>query len=180
MPIKFSVWLPSCLKINHTYLAAHHQLSIVSPSALQRFCCSVAQSFSITCVEANRQQRPIRHPPVYLSTSLDCPQPLFQVCWLLCGQQVDSATIMASSTQQQKKIAGITAAVAATAAAGYYVYDQYSKRYPRYQEQQALFKEVRPSLLVHACLFRWLNARGATGLGNASCRLLLCVPQVDE
>lgn len=40
------------------------------------------------------------------------------------------------------KLAGVTAAVTATAAAGYYAYDQYAKRYPRYQQQLALYQEV--------------------------------------
>ena len=45
------------------------------------------------------------------------------------------------------QVAGITAALTATAAAGYYAYDQYVKRYPRYQEQAAMFKEVRQTAL---------------------------------
>jgi hypothetical protein len=40
------------------------------------------------------------------------------------------------------KLAGITAAVTATAAAGYYAYDQYTKRYPKYQEQLDMYTEV--------------------------------------
>ena len=40
------------------------------------------------------------------------------------------------------KLAGVTAALTATAAAGYYAYDQYSKRFPRYQGQLALYQEV--------------------------------------
>lgn len=40
-----------------------------------------------------------------------------------------------SSRDSRVKLAGIAAAVTATAAAGYYAYDQYNKRYPRYQEQ---------------------------------------------
>lgn len=46
------------------------------------------------------------------------------------------------SRDSRVKLAGITAAVTATAAAGYYAYDQYTKRYPRYQEQLDMFKEV--------------------------------------
>lgn len=47
------------------------------------------------------------------------------------------------SRDSRVKLAGITAAVTATAAAGYYAYDQYTKRYPRYQEQLDMYKEVR-------------------------------------
>lgn len=47
-----------------------------------------------------------------------------------------------ASLDSRKKIAGLTAAVTATAAAGYYVYNEYCKRYPKYQEQLAMFKEV--------------------------------------
>jgi len=46
------------------------------------------------------------------------------------------------SREARLKVASITAAVTATAAAGYYAYDQYSKRYPKYQEQAAMFAEV--------------------------------------
>jgi hypothetical protein len=46
------------------------------------------------------------------------------------------------SRNTRAKIAGITAAVTAGAAAGYYAYDQYTKRYPKYQEQLAMLKEV--------------------------------------
>lgn len=49
---------------------------------------------------------------------------------------------MSASLDSRKKVAGIAAAVTATAAAGYYVYDQYCKRYPKYQEQLAMYKEV--------------------------------------
>jgi hypothetical protein len=47
------------------------------------------------------------------------------------------------SRDSRVKLAGITAAVTATAAAGYYAYDQYTKRYPKYQEQLDMYKEVR-------------------------------------
>jgi hypothetical protein len=40
------------------------------------------------------------------------------------------------------KLASVTAAVTATAAAGYYAYDQYSKRYPRLKQQRGLLTEV--------------------------------------
>ena len=51
-------------------------------------------------------------------------------------------SISMASLDSRKKIAGLTAAVTATAAAGYYVYNEYCKRYPKYQEQLAMFKEV--------------------------------------
>lgn len=40
------------------------------------------------------------------------------------------------------KLASVTAAVTATAAAGYYAYGQFNKRYPRYQQQLATYMEV--------------------------------------
>lgn len=40
------------------------------------------------------------------------------------------------------KLASVTAALTATAAAGYYAYDQYSKRFPRYQEQLNVYQQV--------------------------------------
>lgn len=49
---------------------------------------------------------------------------------------------MSASLDSRKKVAAITAAVTGTAAAGYYVYDQFCRRYPKYQEQLALFDEV--------------------------------------
>lgn len=53
---------------------------------------------------------------------------------------------MGHDQQGVKTLTTVTAAVTATAAAGLYAYDQYSKRYPRYQEQQALFSQVSPPL----------------------------------
>jgi uncharacterized membrane protein YebE (DUF533 family) len=45
--------------------------------------------------------------------------------------------------ETSKVLAAATAAVAGVAALGYYAYDQYTKRYPQYAEQLALFKQVR-------------------------------------
>lgn len=53
----------------------------------------------------------------------------------------------------ERNVAVAVSAAAATAtAAAYYAYGQYSKRYPRYQEQVVLFNEV--SVLVPPSL-RW-------------------------
>jgi hypothetical protein len=49
---------------------------------------------------------------------------------------------MYSSRDSRVKVVGVTAALTAAAAAGYYAYDQYTKRYPKYQEQLSLYKEV--------------------------------------
>jgi hypothetical protein len=48
------------------------------------------------------------------------------------------------------KLASVTAAVTATAAAGFYAYDQYSKRYPRLKQQWGLLQQVSvgPAILV--------------------------------
>jgi hypothetical protein len=46
-------------------------------------------------------------------------------------------------------VLSVTAAVTATAAAGYYAYNQYSKRFPRYQQQLEAFEQVGgPSVCV--------------------------------
>lgn len=46
-------------------------------------------------------------------------------------------------TQDRSAVLGVTAAMTATAAAGYYAYNQYSKRFPRYQQQLEVFEQVR-------------------------------------
>lgn len=47
------------------------------------------------------------------------------------------------------KLATVTAAaVSATAAAGYYAYDQYKRRFPSYQQQLLLSQQVRPAKVL--------------------------------
>jgi hypothetical protein len=49
---------------------------------------------------------------------------------------------MALDSKQLRNVGLAGGALAAAVAAAYYGYDQYSKRYPVYKEQCALFKEV--------------------------------------
>jgi hypothetical protein len=49
---------------------------------------------------------------------------------------------MALDQKQLRKVGLAGGALAAAVAAAYYGYDQYTKRYPVYKEQCALFKEV--------------------------------------
>lgn len=76
------------------------------------------------------------------------------------------------SRDSRVKLAGITAAVTATAAAGYYAYDQYTKRYPRYQEQLDMYKEVRrcakerSAVGGYGCFLRCQGCRPGAGPGG--------------
>lgn len=65
------------------------------------------------------------------------------------------------------KLAGITAAVTATAAAGYYAYDQYTKRYPKYQEQLDMYSKV--GVLVST----------GQGGGFMLCKMMKVIPVQD-
>jgi hypothetical protein len=66
------------------------------------------------------------------------------------------------SRDSRMKLAGITAAVTATAAAGYYAYDQYTKRYPKYQEQLDMYSEVGVLSVLGkvavSCYARWCRS----------------------
>jgi hypothetical protein len=67
---------------------------------------------------------------------------------------------MAMDSKQLRNVGLAGGALAAAIAAAFYGYDQYSKRYPVYKEQCALFKEVgwEPKLMqggycTHASLY---------------------------
>jgi hypothetical protein len=45
-------------------------------------------------------------------------------------------------TQDRSTVLSVTAALSATAAAGYYAYNQYNKRFTSYQQQLEAFEQV--------------------------------------
>lgn len=70
------------------------------------------------------------------------PQQDSEGCSEECTALEKAAPDAMSRSREPKVVAAASAAILASAGLSYYVSDQWMQRYPRYQEQAALFSEV--------------------------------------